>query len=444
MPEHSYSSGPVELPPPFGGALSRFITASRRLLFVLAIGALFLACVGRYWMHFDASREVPRKMEMSRTAINLYEKGEFANPFYLADTGPTAHVAPAFPAYMALLMYGFGDGAEGLFALKVSVVLTVALLVALFPVFSQCLGMGRVAGFVASFAWIVAKPQLEWNWEGYYAALLVAITCGVYRKHLDLTSKQSRWITYLLGLLTGILMLLIPTAALVLSGWIGFEIWRSKGDFWRACFLPLIILPVLIVSPWLVRNYLVFHRLSLRDNFGLELATSNRDCAQFAARINFDSGCFDSSHPNGSLIEARKVAQMGEVRYNDQRLREGMKWIEGHPVRFLKLVGIRFVAFWFPTETANIHYAGTGRRLERLIIYLMTLLSIAGVWMLYRRDNKSAYICLSCLVLYPLVYYVMQFIDRYRYPILWLSFLLGSLAITNLLGKVFDHRKGIV
>ena len=180
----------------------------------------------------------------------------------------------------------------------------------------------------------------------------------------------------------------------------------------------------------------------MRDDFGLELAVSNNDCAHFAIRINLDSGCFDSEHPNGSLAEAMKVAQMGEAHYNDQRLHEASGWIKNHRTRFMQLTGMRLIAFWLPTETGTIHYAGTGRRLERSLIYLMTLMSIAGVWILYRQDRKSGYICLSCLVLYPLVYYIVQFIDRYRYPILWLTFLLGSLPIARFLSTMLDHPEG--
>jgi hypothetical protein len=35
------------------------------------------------------------------------------------------------------------------------------------------------------------------------------------------------------------------------------------------------------------------------------------------------------------------------------------------------------------------------------------------------------------LVLFPLVYYVVQYEERYRYPVLWMTFLLGSLPITD-------------
>ena len=96
---------------------------------------------------------------------------------------------------------------------------------------------------------------------------------------------------------------------------------------------------------------------------------------------------------------------------------------------------MRLIAFWFPTESGSIHYAGSGRRLERVVIYLMTLLSLEGLVILCRLDVKSAAVCISCLALFPLIYYIVQFIDRYRDPIMWMTFLLGAVPITRYIGS---------
>ena len=77
--------------------------------------------------------------------------------------------------------------------------------------------------------------------------------------------------------------------------------------------------------------------------------------------------------------------------------------------------------------------------MERVVTYLMTLLSGAGLLILYQRDARSAAICLSCLTLYPLVYYIVAFDARYRYPIMWVTFLLGALPITTYMMRRFWH-----
>src|SRR5262249_45925428 len=152
-------------------------------------------------------------------------------------------------------------------------------------------------------------------------------------------------------------------------------------------FMALILLPGLIVTPWIIRNYAVFHKLVLvRDNFGAVLSASNNDCAQFAFAMNWESGCHAKVNPNLSVKQARMVRQPGEAKYNELRLREGIEWISVHPARFANLTAWRIIAFWMPTETGTIHYAGTGRRIERVAIYLMTILSGVGLVLLSRRD----------------------------------------------------------
>jgi len=409
----------------------RLVVARRHLCCVLASGALFLTCLLRYWVTYDPNDSVSRLQEMPGIALNLSEKGQFANPFFLLNTGPSAHVAPAFAVFMALVIKLFGERAAGAYAIKLAAVLIVAFQVAIFPEVSSRLGMGWINGFIAACFWIVAKPLLVFNWEAFYAALLIIVTCCVYRRYLDQEPPGESRTAWLLGFLFGLLILTIPTFVPVVFAWLAWEIWRSRSAFLRKSLLPLAVLPAIIISPWVIRNYLVFHSLMIRDSAGIELAVSNNDCAQFSLRRTMDSGCAREMNPEGSVSEARKVLVMGEAQYNEMRLQQALHWIESHPVRFFRLTGMRFIAFWFPTENGTIHYAGKGRRLERVMIYLMTLLGIYGLVALYRSDIKSAALCISCLTLYPPAYYMCLFVGRYRYPILWMTFLLGALPITR-------------
>jgi hypothetical protein len=331
---------------------------------------------------------------------------------------------------MALLMKVFGSGSAGAYALKWATTLILALQLALYPRFSRILGMGEMNGIIGASVWIVARPVLSIGWEAFYAALLVAVVCCCYRLYLASQPERSCRMAWLLGSLAGFLIFVLPTMALVYAAWLALEMWRQKGALWNRSLLPLILLPILMNAPWTIRNALVFHRfVFIRDNLGLELSASNNDCAQFGVTADIESGCFDKSHPNHNVVEARKVLEMGEANYNDSRLHEALRWIGSHPARFTKLTMMRFLAFWFPTEAFTIHYT-SGRRLERYVIYLMTLLSVPGLIVLYRRDFRSAVILVSCLAIFPLTYYLVQFEYRFRYPILWVAFLLGAVPIT--------------
>ena len=409
-----------------------FIMARRGKLILLVSVVLFLACLSRYWVSYDPSEVLRRgNGEPTSLAQNLNEEGAFAHPFAALDTGPSAHLSPVYPTFLALLMKVFGYGSAGSYALKWATVLILSLQLSLYPLFSRILGMGEINGVVAAAIWILAKPRLPVGWEALDAAILVAAACCCYRLYLAKQPEGRRTMAWLLGCLMGFLIFTLPTMAPVYAVWLARQVWSQKRAFLKESIVPLILLPILVIFPWTVRNYLVFHRFILiRDNLGLELSVSNNDCAQFGIQANIATGCFDKLHPNHNVNEARKVMELGEVKYNDMRLREALHWISSHPVKFTKLSLMRFIAFWLPTETFTIHYAGSGRRLERVIIYLMTLLSGPGLVILYRRDIKSAAVLMSCLTVFPLVYYIVQFEYLYRYPIMWVTFLLGAVPIT--------------
>jgi hypothetical protein len=407
-----------------------FVTTWCSQYCVAACIVLFVATLARYWVSYDPSASLVGA-EGWRLAHNLLNKHQFANPFEPLDTGPSALLAPAWPAFLALVMKTFGGGNAGdVYAIRWAAVLVIALTTALFPVFSRRLGMGELNGIIGACIWILGKPMMV-PWDAFYGAILLAVACYIYRGYLEQPAQRAGRRAWILGCLMGFLMLTIPGVAPVLAAGLAWEIWRRKIAFFKESLLPLVLLPALIVTPWAVRNYLVFDSfVPIRDDFGLVLWEANNDCAQFSAFLNWTSVCPENRHPNKDLNEARRVLELGEPKYFELRRQEALHWIEDHPARFLKLAAMRFVFFWMPSESGTIH-VGHGRHLERVVIYLMTLLSGAGLLILYQKDARSAAICMSCLTLYPLVYYILQFEDRYRYPIMWVTFLLGALPITT-------------
>jgi len=411
------------------------------MFLLLACFAIFLAGVARYWVSYDPRISVPQVKEAYREpyllAHNLNENGAFANPFRSLPTGSSAHVSPVFPAYMAALMRVFGEKSLGAYAIQWAAALVLALQLALYPVFSKILGMGQLNGFIGAAIWIAAKPPLISGWEALYVALLLAAGCCYYRRYLDALEPARHKIAWLLGALMGFLIFISQAAAPVYASWLAWDLWRNKIALFTKSFLPLVLLPAAIIAPWTIRNLRVFHSFVLvRDNFGFELSTSNNDCAQYGFDTNVQSGCFKQRDPYWSAAEARKVIALGEVGYNKTQLHTALNWIAGHPSRFIKLTAERFVAYWMPMETFTLPRTGGGRT-ERATIYLMTLLSVPGLIMLFRRDLKSAATLASCLVLFPLIYYIVQFVPRYRYPILWITFLLGAMPITACVRKLW-------
>jgi len=397
--------------------------------------ALFLLTLWRYWIPYDPTDFVHRDPESQRLAYSIFEHGRFANPFVPLDTGPSAHLSPIFPGFLALLMKGFGTGSVGMYVEKMSAVLILGIELALLPLCGEILGMGVGTGILAALLWLLGMPRLLYGFENLYAAGLAMAACWLYRLFMD--DRRRSWA---LGLVAGLAILLEPPLLLVFASWMVWELRHHRG----ARLLPLALFPCLVLLPWTMRNYMVFHRLVLlRDDLGLELAVSNNDCAKFGIKASMAAGCFSKMHPNDSLAEAARMRAMGEIPYNHARQEEAVAWIASHPSRFAKLTAERVVAFWLPTETFAFPRDYTsGRTWEREVIYCMTALSMPGLILMFHRDRQSAGALCSFLVFFPLIYYVVQFEYRYRYPILWITYLLGAFSLIQLGKRLTLLRRG--
>ena len=113
--------------------------------------------------------------------------------------------------------------------------------------------------------------------ESTLAALL--IICAAFLMERSLRTEITRSQLLLWGMVWGILLLLQPVVTVVLLAWTFVLHFRSQHS--RLQKLALATLPLVMVTPWLIRNFVVFHRpVFIRDNLGLELAVSNNSCAQ--------------------------------------------------------------------------------------------------------------------------------------------------------------------
>ncbi len=369
--------------------------------------------------------------ESLQLGTSLALKGSFSDPFFPLATGPSAHLAPAYPALVAAIIKLFGAGSEGDYALQWVSVIVLAAQLALFPLLAGRIGLSPWAGALGASAWLWARyPVLPW--ENDFAALLVVLLA--FPMYRSLRTRLSPAQILCCGLLWGLLLLLTPTPLLVLAAWLAVLL--LTGPQPRRYVILLAVIPLLVIAPWLVRNFRVFHRpVFLRDNLGIELGVSNNDCARFSMALNLGpDGCF--SHPNASLKEALQVRDLGEPAYNHTRQQQTEQWVRQHPRRFMTLTAERLAAYWMPNATGNVirrktFYTGDW------IIDFATLLSIPGLILMWRRNRQAATVFLLWLVFFPPIYYLIQFAPRYRHPVLWATFIPAAYVVVTLLPAAF-------
>ncbi len=378
--------------------------------------------------------------ESTRVAISLAEHGTFADPFII-PTGPTAHVAPGFPLVLGLIFRVFGHGTQGEIAKSFVNCSVSSLQFAFLPWIASVLGLSKSVGIGAGFfgALIPLQRYAESasSWESSWAAFLLLLLTGFTRRQWRSGSFGMNE-SLEMGALWGIALLFAPALASVYAGWLFVGVWlfRSKR-FFRASLVS-VSFSALLLLPWAYRNNVQLGSwIWFRDDLGLELRVSNQDFATPRLKENLLNGSHEISHPHTSVAEAEQLRRLSEVEYNRRKLHEALGWIEDHRAHFAQLTAVRMVYFWFPWVGADW---------QRILLGLVTALALTGLFFTWRVDALSAKIVMVIWLVFPLVYYVIQFDRRYRHPVEWTLLLMGTFgiqALVSAMSTLLNHRRRV-
>jgi 4-amino-4-deoxy-L-arabinose transferase-like glycosyltransferase len=198
----------------------------------------------------------------------------------------------------------------------------------------------------------------------------------------------------------------------------------------------------LVCLPWSLRNWIVLGSPGIRSNLGVELYVGNNDLADGQHRIEY--------HPGWTASETNDLRAMGEVEYSAHRGRRARAWIAEHPRRFLELCWTRASIFWIgviPTHDRRSFYGVSAQQDPkswiRWALHLATgVFGLLGTAALVRsRRSPEAFFIAGVLVLFPLAYYVIHVLERYRFPIEPLLLLAASWLLLKWRGDVASERR---
>ncbi|HTC93388.1 MAG TPA: glycosyltransferase family 39 protein [Terriglobales bacterium] len=348
--------------------------------------------------------------ETGRIAYSIATGQGFSSPFH-GSTGPTAWVAPLYPYFVAGVFKIFGIYSDQ----------SAWVLLALNSLFSAltCLTIYSIAketldekiALWSAWLWAVLPYSMywaiRWVWETSLSAFLLS---AAFMLALRLKNSDSVKTWALFGLAWGAIALSNPSLLSLLPfalGWACYQRLREHKK-WMGPAAAAIVIFLLCVMPWMIRNYEVFGRfVFIRSNFGAELRLGNYEDADGLWKWQ--------RHPSQNTAEFEAYRQMGELRFARQRGHEAMEFIRKHPAMFTTLSLKRAYYFWFGTPRAS----GTpGLSRSRYLFFLLsTVLGFGGLWLMIKQKKPGAFLYASLILIYPLVYYITFPHPRYRHPI---------------------------
>jgi hypothetical protein len=370
------------------------------------------------------------------------QRGEgFAHPFD-RPTGPTAWQPPVLPSILAGLLWACGGSRPRVTAvvvvLQAGVLIATGLLVlALARQTTARLGAWAVAGlFVAGLLchFTLCFQTTHDYWLVLLAVdLLVAGLC--WGRPLRSGTAAATW-----GLFGGLSALINPAVGMAwgvfsLAGGVRSRAWSRLAVAALAAGLTL--------TPWTVRNYLVFGRfIPVKSNLAYELYQSQ--CLQPDGLIQ---GPTFRLHPYGTgTRERREYNALGETAYLDRKWQQFCEAVRADPADYGRRVADRFLAVtvWYqpfdrPAEARRTRALWVGR-----LTYPLPFLAVLVLVFSAAREplHRAQWVVIAVYVLYLLPYVGISFYDRYAMPLLGVKVLLVVWAADRLLSLRAAGRRG--
>lgn len=350
--------------------------------------------------------------EMGRIARSIVEGRGFSSPTDL-DTGPSAWAAPVYPYVLALAfkMFGVYTRSAAFFMLTFNSMFGSLTCWTLYRigtrVYNESVGRG------AAWTWAVFPYAIYWPvriiWEVSLSTFLLSLALWLTIRLGDKPGRRD-WLSY--GLLWGLILLTNTTLAILLPFFFGWLLVRKRPFDWRQVHGAAIsvIVMLLCITPWTVRNYKVFGRfIFIRDNLPMELHEANNpDSAGLWTR---------REHPGNDPVSMKRFQELGEIGFMNEKRDEVRGFIHEHPRAFLLFTLQRVWYFWAaPPQTVIL--GGYDLWIARHVEYLLAaVFAFAGLVLTFRRKNEYRWLLAPFLLVYPLPYYLVNPFQRYKHPI---------------------------
>ena len=386
-------------------------------------GISILVNIATQW---HATHAVEFTSEPAKVALSILEGHGFSDPFLTGRSGPTAVIAPLYPYFYAFLCTVFGKGAAGWAAIVVLTSGVWALQWAYAYRFASAFGQ-KFPGLVAAFIGVIIPLQGRlFKWEGVFTGAALAYSAWALSQVLLRVNPKASAVR--LGFGVGLTTLLCPSTILIWPFWAGLMFWRLGFARSVRAQVPAFLFMVVPVGAWTVRNWITFgHLFFVRDSVGLEMRIAYNDCSSPLLNQNLDSGCFAKENPSRNPAQLERLRTLGEIEFFGQDAARARSWIVSHPARTFQLTLAHFAYFWFPLDRSD----------KPALVYgiLMSILTILSLMAVYWRSD-GALILLMALVPFSAIYYLTQFEQRYRYPVLWISGVLAVVGVQLLVRRV--------
>jgi 4-amino-4-deoxy-L-arabinose transferase-like glycosyltransferase len=371
--------------------------SSRMVLLAFAIRLAVIPFVYNEWL----SPYFVTHWEQGNVARSLLAGHGFGSPFLAHQ--PSAILTPVYPLILTVIfaIFGIHTKASILAALGLNSLLSS---LACIPVFLMARrSFGPRAARWAGWGWALSPYGIyfsaEWAWS---TQVLLLCLCWLLYLSQDLERSPKLWLWAGFGVLSGVAAVTEPVVLTVVPFLMALAAWRlfRNRKRWLMPGLVGCIALAVTISPWTIRNYVVFHRfIPMRDSMGLELKLGNDGYSRHWIHADL--------HPNHDARELEEYNQSGELAYMAHKSQQATSYIREHKGWYAGMSVRRAIYLWTgywsfskdylaeePLDPPNVFLAS-----------LMTLLALLGILHAWRQYPSEAIRYAGVLLLFPAMYY---------------------------------------
>ena len=384
---------------------------SPRFIFVLAFLIRMAICVTLHTYRFP-QLDGKYAAEYGNVAASIVRGAGFSSP-YGHDTGPTALMAPIYAYLLAAVFRVFGtySATAAILILSLQSLCSALICWAIYSLVAKTLD--KAAAPIAAWVWAVSPLAIHasvgYVWETSFSTLLTIVAVLLTLRLND--SSRMAWTAY--GALWGIIALTNTALAFLFPFYLVWALFKHGQPFSRTMIAKAslaVAAAVVIVTPWIARNTIVFGRPTfIRDGMPLELyGGAMMDTAEARQSQN---GIIETP------AEQRAFLTLGERSYMDDRGQKARRIISADPLHFARLSAQRVEQFWLGGLG---RFQGRGRLTAIAGLTLFAAIACAGwagLLLCFLRRNVFALFYSIPLLIYPDIYYITHCESRFRHPI---------------------------
>jgi 4-amino-4-deoxy-L-arabinose transferase-like glycosyltransferase len=380
-------------------------------------------------------------------ARNLVSGQGYSLPRY-ADS-PTAKRGPTVVFFFAAVLWLAGDSLRSIVIAQSLADAGTALL--LYLISMQIFHDRRVA-LIAALLFALYGSGLVYTFRPWSEPVFTLFLAGFTWSFLWSLDQPALWRFSLCGGLLGLTVLARPVMQFYPLAVFPL-LWWTLDRSWRQVFMRFAVFCfafAIILLPWVVRNYLVFHAFIPGSSYsGMAFYQSNFTLgqpdylryrttkkAEVALRETLEAR-FGPAPANLTLTSYAKAKGLNEYQVDHIAFREAIKAIRTYPVRYVMASLVRLARFWFGSRFVNLVQGRGSLWSYPVPVANGVLLGLATVGLVcFRGTSLRLVLPLIILVAYNSVVYAgTQAIARYSVPVMPYVMVFAAFTIVQLFSR---------